>query len=105
MAAKAGANAQKTGDFYCAKGDEKVHVTRGDQITKCPHGHSELETRRNEPGNKSWRSGGAGALIGLPHPPVHRFSAGLDRHGGQRVRPGRQGRSTSTVSILTEEHR
>ncbi|MFP3393511.1 hypothetical protein SB782_32540, partial [Brevibacillus sp. SIMBA_076] len=53
IAAHAGEKAQKTGDFYCAKCDEKVHVTQGDTIPKCPNGHSEFETRRNEPGNKS----------------------------------------------------
>jgi hypothetical protein len=53
MAAHAGEKAQKTGDFYCAKCDEKVHVKQGDKIPTCPNGHSEFATRRNEPGNKS----------------------------------------------------
>jgi hypothetical protein len=53
MAAHAGEKAQKTGDFSCASCDEKVHVTAGDTIPKCPNGHSQFETRRNEPGNKS----------------------------------------------------
>lgn len=53
MAAHAGERAQKTGDFYCAHCDAKVHVTQGDTIPKCPNGHSEFETRRHEPGNKS----------------------------------------------------
>ncbi len=53
MAAKAGEKAQKTGDFSCATCDAKVHVTSGDTIPECPNGHSEYETRRNEPGNKS----------------------------------------------------
>ena len=52
MAAKAGEKAQKTGDFFCASCDEKVHVTAGHTIPKCPNGHSTFETRRNEPGNK-----------------------------------------------------
>jgi len=52
MSAKAGETAQKTGDFYCAKCSEKVHATKGDRIPKCPNGHSEFESRRNEPGNK-----------------------------------------------------
>ena len=53
MAANAGEKAQKIGDFYCAKCGEKVHVTQGHTIAKCPNGHSEFEVRRNEPGNKS----------------------------------------------------
>jgi hypothetical protein len=53
MAAKAGEKAQKTGDFHCAKCNEKVHVKQGDKIPKCPNGHNEFETRTNEPGNKS----------------------------------------------------
>ena len=53
MAAHAGEKAQKTGDFYCPKCDEKVHVKAGDKIPKCPNGHSEYESRRNEPGTKS----------------------------------------------------
>jgi hypothetical protein len=53
MAAEAGERAQKTGDFYCASCDKKVHVTQGDKIPKCPNGHTRFETRRNEPGNKS----------------------------------------------------
>ena len=52
MAAKAGEKAQKTGDFFCASCDEKVHVTAGHTIPTCPNGHSRFETRRNEPGNK-----------------------------------------------------
>src|SRR3954462_1079901 len=39
MAANAGEKAQKTGDFYCAKCSEKVHVKQGDKIPKCPNGH------------------------------------------------------------------
>jgi len=53
MAAKAGEKAQKTGDFYCASCDEKVHATEGHKIPECPNGHKTFETRRNEPGNKS----------------------------------------------------
>ena len=49
MTAKAGERAEKTGDFYCATCREKVHVTQGDKIPKCPNGHSEFDTRRNEP--------------------------------------------------------
>ncbi|WP_301313095.1 zinc ribbon-containing protein [Promicromonospora umidemergens] len=52
MAAHAGERAEKTGDFYCASCDEKVHVTAGDKIPTCPNGHKQFETRRNEPGNK-----------------------------------------------------
>lgn len=53
VAAKAGEKAQKTGDFYCAHCDAKVHVSKGDTIPECPNGHKSYETRRNEPGNKS----------------------------------------------------
>ena len=53
MAAHAGEKAQKTGDFYCAHCDGKVHVKEGDKIPPCPNGHKTFETRRNEPGNKS----------------------------------------------------
>ena len=46
MTAKAGERAQKTGDFYCDSCGEKVHVTKGDKIPKCPNGHSNVGTRR-----------------------------------------------------------
>jgi hypothetical protein len=49
MTAKAGERAQETGDFYCDSCGEKVHVTKGDKIPKCPNGHSNYGTRRNEP--------------------------------------------------------
>ena len=52
MAAKAGEKARETGDFRCAKCDEKVHVTGGDTIPKCPNcGNSTFNTRANEPSN------------------------------------------------------
>lgn len=54
MAAHAGEKVHKTGDFYCANCDGKVHVKQGDEIPPCPNGHKSFETRRNEPGNKSW---------------------------------------------------
>jgi hypothetical protein len=53
MSAKAGERAQKTGDFYRASCDEKVHVTEGGKMPECPNGHKTFETRRHEPGNKS----------------------------------------------------
>jgi hypothetical protein len=53
MAAKAGERAQKTGDFHCATCGEKVHVTKGDKIPKCPNGHTEFDTRTGEPDTKS----------------------------------------------------
>jgi predicted RNA-binding Zn-ribbon protein involved in translation (DUF1610 family) len=49
MTAKAGERAQQTGDFYCASCGEKVHVTKRDKIPKCPNGHSNFDSRRNEP--------------------------------------------------------
>jgi hypothetical protein len=48
MTAKAGERAEKTGDFFCASCSEKVHVSKGDKIPKCPNGHSEFDSRRNE---------------------------------------------------------
>ncbi len=53
MSAHAGERAQKTGDFHCAKCSEVVHVTKGDEIPKCPNGHSEYESRTGEPDTKS----------------------------------------------------
>ena len=38
MSAKAGERAQKTGDFYRASCDEKVHVTEGGKMPECPNG-------------------------------------------------------------------
>jgi competence CoiA-like predicted nuclease len=43
MTAKAGEKAQKTGDFYCASCDEKVHVMQGDTIPECPEWPQELQ--------------------------------------------------------------
>ena len=53
VVAEAGEKAHKTGDFYCASCDEKVHAEEGEKIPECPNGHKSFETRRNEPGNKS----------------------------------------------------
>ena len=53
MAAHAGDTANKTGDFFCANCDEKVHAKQGEQIPECPNGHKSFATRRNEPGTKS----------------------------------------------------
>jgi ribosomal protein L37AE/L43A len=54
MSAKAGESAQKTGDFKCEKCGEKVHVTQGKEIPKCPKcGNDTYGERENEPGNKS----------------------------------------------------
>lgn len=52
MAAHAGERADKTGDFHCASCSEVVHVTQGDEIPKCPNGHSEFESRTGEPDTK-----------------------------------------------------
>ncbi len=52
MSAKAGERAHKTGDFHCAQCGEVVHVTQGDEIPKCPNGHSEFDSRTNEPDTK-----------------------------------------------------
>ncbi|KAA6212300.1 alpha helical protein [Streptomyces albofaciens JCM 4342] len=53
MTAKSGEKAQKTGDFYCTRCHEKVHVRQGEKIPPCPNGHKEFGARRNEPGNAS----------------------------------------------------
>ena len=54
MAAKAGEEAQKTGDFICDKCEGKVHVKKGDKIPKCPEcGNKSFSERRKEPSTKS----------------------------------------------------
>ncbi|GAB3227863.1 hypothetical protein GCM10027447_19340 [Glycomyces halotolerans] len=52
MTAKAGEKAQRTGTFHCAECSEKVDVKEGQEIPKCPNGHSEFDRRTDEPGNK-----------------------------------------------------
>jgi hypothetical protein len=53
MAAHAGENARKTGDFRCERCHERVHVTGGDKIPKCPHcGNDTFDTREHEPETK-----------------------------------------------------
>ena len=55
MAAHAGENARQTGDFRCQKCHNRVHVTRGKNIPKCPNcGNDTLDTRENEPRNMAW---------------------------------------------------
>jgi hypothetical protein len=50
MAAHAGENARKTGDFRCEQCHERVHVTRGDKIPKCRNcGNDTFDTREHEP--------------------------------------------------------
>jgi predicted RNA-binding Zn-ribbon protein involved in translation (DUF1610 family) len=54
MAAHTGESARRTGDFRCEQCREKVHVTEGHSIPKCPNcGNNTFDTRENEPGNKS----------------------------------------------------
>ena len=54
MSAQAGERARKTGDFVCERCNEKVHVTQGDEIPKCPNcGNDSFGERRNEPSNPS----------------------------------------------------
>ncbi|WP_410535278.1 hypothetical protein [Streptomyces sp. KL2] len=53
VAAHAGERARKTGDFYCAQCSERVHAEQGEEIPRCPNGHTEFETRRHEPGDRS----------------------------------------------------
>jgi DNA-directed RNA polymerase subunit RPC12/RpoP len=53
VTAHAGEKAQKTGDFSCARCNEKVHVKQGEKIPRCPNGHTGFESRRHEPDAKS----------------------------------------------------
>ncbi len=53
MAAHAGEQARKTGDFKCKGCDEVVHVNQGQTIPPCNCGATEFEARRHEPGEKS----------------------------------------------------
>ena len=54
MAAKAGEKAWQTGDFRCERGHNRVNVTRGHEIRRCPNcGNDTYDTREHEPGNKS----------------------------------------------------
>lgn len=32
--------------------EDGVHVTQGDEIPKCPNGHTEFDSRTNEPDTK-----------------------------------------------------
>lgn len=53
MAANAGEKAWETGDFRCQNCHEKVHVTKGHKIPKCPNcGNETYDTRVNEPKNQ-----------------------------------------------------
>lgn len=53
MTAKAGEKAEATGDFRCEKCHEKVHVTVGRPIPRCPNcGNDAYDSRINEPANK-----------------------------------------------------
>lgn len=49
MAATAGEKAWKTGTFVCQVCNEKVRVSKGDAIPKCPNGHSSFDERVAEP--------------------------------------------------------
>jgi DNA-directed RNA polymerase subunit RPC12/RpoP len=51
MVAHAGEKAQKTGVFHCAECGEKVSAKEGEKIPKCPNGHTEFDSRTQEPGN------------------------------------------------------
>lgn len=89
MAAEAGERAQKTGDFHCAKCSEKVLVTKGDKIPKCPSGHTEFEagpgSRRQDLGRL--RSERPAARHGLTDKAaVSGATDGEHRHRGTYVR-------------------
>jgi predicted RNA-binding Zn-ribbon protein involved in translation (DUF1610 family) len=54
MAAHAGEHAQKTGTFHCSRCNNKVRVTGGHKIPKCPKcGNTTYDARTDEPGSKS----------------------------------------------------
>lgn len=54
MTAHAGEKARKTGDFRCERCGNKVHVSNGDEIPRCPEcGNDTYDERINEPGNQS----------------------------------------------------
>jgi uncharacterized Zn finger protein (UPF0148 family) len=85
MTAKAGERAQKTGDFYCATCGKK-HVTKGDKIPECPNGHSQFDSRRNEPraeNNRqqrieaSWPNAKFAEMLAEPTRPSGRMLTGL----------------------------
>jgi Zn finger protein HypA/HybF involved in hydrogenase expression len=53
MAAHTGEHARKTGDFRCERCHERVHVTQGDRIPRCPNcGNDTFDTREHEPDTK-----------------------------------------------------
>jgi len=53
MAAKAGENAERTGDFRCDRCHQRTHVRQGQAVPKCPNcGNDTYDTRENEPGNR-----------------------------------------------------
>jgi predicted RNA-binding Zn-ribbon protein involved in translation (DUF1610 family) len=53
MAAHAGETAQRTGDFRCSNCRNRIHVTQGRKIPKCPHcGGSTYDEREKEPRNR-----------------------------------------------------
>ncbi|GIH45880.1 hypothetical protein SAMN05421833_101453 [Microbispora rosea] len=52
MPAHTGEKARKTGVFHCAVCGEKVPVHEGDTIPKCPNGHTEFDSRTQEPDNR-----------------------------------------------------
>jgi hypothetical protein len=58
MAAHAGEEARKTGDFKCKGCDETIHVKRGDPIPECKCGSEEFDERVNEPSNPITRKKG-----------------------------------------------
>jgi Zn finger protein HypA/HybF involved in hydrogenase expression len=44
---------EETGDFRCERCHERVHVTQGDRIPKCPNcGNDTFDTREHEPDTK-----------------------------------------------------
>lgn len=51
MVAKAGERAEKTGTFHCARCNETVRVSEGDEIPRCPNcGSTSFDERSAESG-------------------------------------------------------
>lgn len=49
MAAHAGERAQKTRVFHCATCRAQVAVRAGEEIPRCPNGHTEFKQRMQQP--------------------------------------------------------
>ena len=52
MAAYAGQIARKTTVFHCGRCGATVAVRAGEEIPKCPNGHTEFKKRMQDPGSR-----------------------------------------------------